>query len=578
MSRLNFQLGLDALALCAFGVWCSGCAAPYPSVPRQMLAERILQPEQPGAHWQMPPGESITTPSAIGNQSPPNNRSDAPSQPSEIPTPLNFNPPGSDQANPARDGAGAPNNSSALGGRRLNISQSSALKAPLDPPQAITAEYSTVGDSIDLHSTANADKLTLATAIDLAYRNNPALAAARAKIDMAQAGKDITYADFLPVVGTGFRHISGDTRPSGFSLPTVAQSTGNVAYGGTAEEFDVAELRAQMTLWDFGRTASRYGQSLVTKEIAGLQYVRSQQTVAFDVASAYFDALSAKAATDVAEESVRRAQSALDDAKNYFHRGNAIRNDVLKANVFLKQMQLELVKAHTASGVAIAKLNRAIGINPSCETQLAELAEAPRFEQSLGESLQLAVENRREFGVVERGIAKAKLGQSEAEAEFRPKITVGALGSVEQEHDPTRYAEHASAGIGIELGLYQGGRRVAELHQSHAEIDLAVASGKQVCDQIAYEVKVAYLSLTDAAERIKVSQAEVAQASENIRVVKSLFDRGDAIPTEVIEAELTLTHAQQGNLIATYDYETALSRLAFAVGLPPESFLGLPRR
>jgi outer membrane protein TolC len=277
-------------------------------------------------------------------------------------------------------------------------------------------------------------------------------------------------------------------------------------------------------------------------------------------------------------KSVRRAQSALDDAKNYFHRGNAIRNDVLRAELFLKEMQLGLVKAKTASGVALAKLNRAIGINPANATVLVELAEAPRFEQTMADSLQAAVDNRREFGVVERGIAKAKLGGSAAEAEFRPKVVVGGLGSLQQEHDPTRYAEHASAGIGIEMGLYQGGRRVAQVQGAQAEIDLAVAAGKQVCDQIAYEVKVAFLSLSDAAERIKVSRAETAQASENLRVVKSLLDRGDAIPTDLIEAELTMARAQQSYLIATYDYQTALARLAYAVGLPPESYLALPRR
>ena len=376
----------------------------------------------------------------------------------------------------------------------------------------------------------------------------------------------------------GYRHISGATKPDGFALPTIASGVGNVTYGGNAEEFDIAELRAQWTLWDFGRTTSRFGQSLLGKEIAGLQLVRNEQTVAFDVTSAYFEALSAKAAADIADESIRSAQSTLDDAKNYLNRGNAIHNDVLKADVFLKQMQLELVKAHTAYGIGIAKLNRSIGINPSAPTELVELAESPRFEQSMRECLQLAVDNRREFGVVERGIAKAKLGQSEAQADFRPKVIVGGLGSIEQERDPTRYAEHASGGIAIELGLYQGGKRVAEVMGSQAEIALAVASGKQVCDQIAYEVKVAFLSLNDAAERVKVSQVETAQASENMRVEKSLLDRGDAILTDVIEAQFTLTRAQQGYLIATYDYQTALARVAFAVGLPPESFLGMPHR
>ena len=148
----------------------------------------------------------------------------------------------------------------------------------------------------------------------------------------------------------------------------------------------------------------------------------------------------------MAEEAIRRAQSALANAKNFLHWGNAIRNDLLRADVFMKEMQLELIKTQTAKSVAIAKLNRAIGINPTCTSQVVELSEPPPFNLALCDCLQLAVENRREFGVVEHGIAKAKLGAGAAEAEFMPKVVVGGLGALQQQHDPTRYAQHASAG------------------------------------------------------------------------------------------------------------------------------------
>jgi outer membrane protein len=530
------QLVWFALALCA------GCAAPYPPVPQHELAQRILEP--PPVNVDTAPQLMSTPPVAASELSPPDRNEES--------------------------------------GRKLNISQTSALAAPFDPPPVSNHDVSTqpaeeIGKGISLDS-APAEKLTFAAAIDLAYRMNPSIQSARKRLEIARAGKDIAYADFLPELDLGYRHVVGDTRPTGFVLPTLPTAIGNVAFGGSAEEFDVAELRAQWTLWDFGRRSAKYGQSLITEEIAGLQYVRRQQTVAFDVASAYFDVLSAQATAEVAEESVRRAQSALGDAKNFLHRGNAIRNDVLRADVFAKEMQLELVKAHTAEGVALAKLNRAIGINPSCTTQVSELSEPPPLDLTLRDCLQMAVENRREFGVVEHGIAKAKLGASAAESEFMPKVVVGGLGSVQQEHDPTKYAEHASAGIGIELNLFQGGKRIGEMREAKTEIDLAVAGGKEVCDQIAYEVKVAYLSITDATERMKVAQAAAAQASENRRVVGSLFEQGDAIATEIIDAELTLTRAQQAYLIARYDYQTALARLAFAVGLPPERFLAVPAR
>ncbi len=471
-------------------------------------------------------------------------------------------------------------------------SQSDAADSPPEPPRSLRDRAASFADNSVRNSAAQAgfnnyqtapipedcNTLTLAAAIDLAYRTSPALQAARSRLDLSKAGKEIAYADFLPQLEIGYRHIAGTTNGGGLVLPTLPTSVGNVAFGGNGEEFDVAELRAQWTLWDFGRTTSKFGQSLITEEIAGLQYVRTEQTVAYDVASAYFDALDAKATADVAQEAVRRAGSVLADAKNFLNRGNAIRNDVLRADVFLQEMQLDLVKAQTAEGVAIAKLNRAIGINPSSATNVVELADSPSFNQPLAQCLQMAVENRREFGVVEKGIANAKLGEHAAESDFLPKVVVGGVGGLQQSHEPDHFAETAAGGIGIELGLYQGGRRVAEVHEAAAETKLVMASGKEVCDQIAYEVKVAFLAIADAQKRIDVARTAESQASENMRVVHSLFAQGDAIPTDVIDAELTLTRAQQSYLTATYDYQTALIRLAYAVGVPPESFLAMPVR
>ena len=53
-----------------------------------------------------------------------------------------------------------------------------------------------------------------------------------------------------------------------------------------------------------------------------------------------------------------------------------------------------------------------------------------------------------------------------------------------------------------------------------------------------------------------------------MRVVLSLFEKGDATPTDVVDAELAITRAQQDASTALYDYQTGLARLAYAVGLP----------
>lgn len=528
----------------------AGCLPAYPHTPTAMLAGRILDPRPPA----QPAVEQVPPPAPASATSP------DPAAQAERPP---------DRVAPAAFSAVPP----ALG---TTTASATTAPEPLPAPSSVVAEPIMSGSPAPERFPEEDRPLTLSAAIDLAYRNSPALRTLRARVDVAESGKNIAYSDFLPTLDVGYRVIGGATDPHGYSLPTLPTAVGNVAFGGPAEQFNVAELRAQWTLWDFGRTSGRFGQALLAEDIARLQFVRGAQSVAFDVATAYFETLAAHASVVVAEEAVRRAESVLRDARNMLRQGDAINNDVLRADVLLAEMKLELVTAVTAERVATAKLNRAMGRHPNLSTRVADAAAPPSFDLPLAQCLQLAVENRREFAALERGIAQAKLGEGVAQAQFMPRVYVGGVAVHQDEHSPDRASQHASGGLNVELGLFQGGRRIEELRGANAEVALAVARGQEVCDQIAFEVAVSWLDIADARQRITVAQAAAAQASENLRVVRSMLDAGDATPTELIDAELTLTRAQQRSFTAIYDYQEALARLSYGVGLTPERFLASP--
>jgi len=407
--------------------------------------------------------------------------------------------------------------------------------------------------------------LTLEEAMDLAFRSSPMLAVMRARIAQAQGGRQVAFADFLPQARLNYRHIAG-TSP--FALPTLPTSyIGNVTFGGQADEFDLTELNVQWTVWDFGRTPGRYGQAVTQVEIAKLQYERARQTVAYNVTAAYFQVLQARALRIIAAEAVRRAASVLRDARNFLKRGTGIRNDVFRADVLLADMRLNEVKARTAEGIALAALNQVIGINVTSATQVLDRTAEPGFDLGLANCLQLAVDNRDEFGVVLRAIRSARLGSGVAEADFLPKVLVGGVGAHANGPGLTE-SNFFAGGLTLELSLFEGGRRLGRLHTAEADLEATIAQGKEVCDRIAYEVASAFLLIDDARQRIALSRTAVRGATENLRVVLSLFEKGDATPTDVVDAELAITRAQQDASTALYDYQTGLARLAYAVGLP----------
>jgi outer membrane protein TolC len=408
--------------------------------------------------------------------------------------------------------------------------------------------------------------LTLDQAVELALRSNPNLEAMQARIAQAEGGQQVSFADFLPQARLYYRHIEGTPSEHPFALPTLPTAIGNVAFG-SSDRFDAAELNVQWTLWDFGRTAGKFGQAVAALQVARLQYRRARQTVAFNVTAAYLGVLQTQAAVRVALEAVRRAESDLRDARNFLKRGTAIRNDVFRADTFLAEMRLTLVKARTAERVAVAALNQAIGINVSSPTRIADHAAAPALRLTLAECLQEAVERREEFAVVLRTVRSARLGTGVAQADFLPRIYVGGA-AVHQVTAGQRDANLATAGLNIELGLFEGGRRLGRLRTAEADVRIALAQGKDICDRIAYEVSVAYFAIDDARQRLELARTAVLQATENLRVVRNLIEKGDATPTDVVDGELALTRAQQNEYTALYDYQTALARLAYAIGVP----------
>jgi outer membrane protein len=406
--------------------------------------------------------------------------------------------------------------------------------------------------------------LSLDQSILYAKRHNPRLRVLRERVKQARAGKQIAFSAFLPEAVFSYRALWGSDK---FALPTVPSLVGNVAYGETADNFRSAELNVQWVLWDFGQTPGRYEQARAAWDIAELQYDRGIQTVAFNATSGYFNLLQKKAIRRVAGESVRRAGSLLKDAQNFHTQGTAVRNDVLQAEVLLAEMQLVLVRTRTAEMIALAGLNRVMGVHVSSHMEIADVTARPTFSRSLESCLRQAVEFRDEFRSVLKAISSSQWGLAASKARFLPRIIAGGTGA---RHGGQTSSDTylLTGGIKIELPLFEGTKRYGDLEQRKAEVQETMARAEEVADGIAFEVIVAYAGILETKESISYAQTAVARGKENLKVLRHMFDQGDATATDVIDAEWALLRAQEAYYRSLYQYRTALAQLDYAVGAP----------
>jgi outer membrane protein TolC len=401
--------------------------------------------------------------------------------------------------------------------------------------------------------------LSLEDAIGFALQNNPRLREAAARVEAARAGAEIAFAPFLPEANSGFR-------ASDFNVPVLPGGSfvpASLAGGVTA--FTLAEAGLQWTLYDFGRRGGRYGQAVTQERIEKLALERARQTIAFEVARAYFHVLFAQATMRVREQALRRAEAVLADTKARRAGGVADREAVLRAEVEVSQAQEEFVAARQLVLDAGSSLNLALGRPTVVPVQVQEIAQRPAQPLSLEEALQQAVSRRPEVEIGREAVADAAYGEKAARADLLPKIYVRGTVVRADSNGPIE-GWVTGAGVHLEQPLYGGGRRLAEVRRQQAQVVGATAALQSILDNIGQQVNLAFQSIATHQERIRLGEIAIAQAGENVRLTLVKYTNGNATPTDVVDAQTALTRAQTRYYSAVYEYLEGLARLEYAGG------------
>ena len=422
---------------------------------------------------------------------------------------------------------------------------------------------------------ATGKPLSVAEAIDAAFRFQPKLRAQLETIAQARGLKQIAFSTFLPTVAAnydvgGYKLDVGGTPVKLGSLPgfNFIPLNGAVPVGlklGTA--FELAELKAQWLLLDFGRRLGAYEQARLANEVAGFQTDRAFQTVANEVAVAYYNVLRSQALRKTEQDALRRAEEQLVDARKREREGVIEREIVLRAEVQRAETLQQLHAITEAEFVALAELNLAIGLKCGQPVRVLEPAEVPPLTGSLAECLQAAVRERREFGVIRRSVEIAAQAGRVARADFAPKVIAEGLAFDFQQNSPSGHADFALGFIRLDWTLFEGGRKIAATRVADSKLREAMAHAESISDQIAFQVNQAYRGAVTSWVGIEDARPAVDQARENYRLVQLRAREGAATSTEVTDGLASLTRAEQNYLNARYNYLIARDRLDYAMGV-----------
>lgn len=322
-------------------------------------------------------------------------------------------------------------------------------------------------------------------------------------------------------------------------------------------------------LWTGGRaegliSAARYQRSAAEEAVE-----LSEADTKLSATSAYYQYLEAINLEDVSRESVDNLTSHLTNVQQQYNAGIVAKLDVLSSNVSLANAKQAYITAQNAKDVAEANLNNIMRLPMSTklvptDTNFPE----PEFTITMDQALSIADKNRWEIRQAEYAYKAAKEQVKVAKSGYLPTISVGGGYNWQDDDFPGFDNEGWSITGGLSWSLWDGGATDAQIKSAKAAMHSAEESLQQVRESVALEVRQDYLNILAAKEKIRATEAAVAEAEEAYKIATVRYKSGVGINLDVLDAQYNLNSARTNYITAMYDYNVGLATLEKALGIP----------
>ncbi|TAL27396.1 MAG: TolC family protein [Nitrospirae bacterium] len=379
---------------------------------------------------------------------------------------------------------------------------------------------------------------------------------------IAGTGKDKAKSVLLPKL-SAFWNYTKYTEQKLSSSGSVIQPEDSTYWG----------LRLDQSVSLSGREVTAFNMSKENIEKSRYDLHSVKEDYLLSVSSAYYEALRAKKALEIARSNVERLTKHRDASAVRVKVGEATKTTLLRAEAELSGAQSEEIRARNGLQVAMAVLARVAGIEGAYD--LKEATDSSRYAaddkgaETIESLKQAAFSERAELKSLE---LQKKIGEGQVrytQGLYWPTLSVEGVYSRKNEDPKSAFLNKESVygGIKLNFAFFEGGLRRAEVREAESrqrQIRLVYEDRKK---SIAIEVENAYLELITQKGIMEKFEAQALYAGDNYKAVSKQFEYGIANSLDVMDANTLLVTAERQLADSKYNYQLSALRLKKATGV-----------
>ncbi len=414
-----------------------------------------------------------------------------------------------------------------------------------------------MGAFVALHADAAPRVITVNDAVAMAVKADPEL---RAVMDQrAVLSSSLTAARthaFPTVTATSSYTHNG-------KLPITTFAGRSVAIGAE-DQMDVTG-RVDQTIYSGGRITTEVDIARLERNGGSLRLKSKENEIVARAREACFEVIRANALHKAAVTTLLSSQAHRKDAEARVRAGVAAGVEVIRADVRVQEAALDEASKRNRRDLSLSRLANYLGLPTTEQLALADGFPDTDLQKPLDDPERHAIASRPDLRAARLG-AEADEGRvTVARSGYFPSLA--AFGSVSYQDDETRSGDETwKLGLSGSWEIFNWGRTANQVDAARSKASATRHTVRDMEDEVRLQVREASLQMATARESLKLAEARVKAAEEDLRISRLRFNEGVGIGTEVIDAESDLAQSNAAVINARADYAVAQNRFWFVTG------------
>ncbi|MCD7878751.1 MAG: TolC family protein [Candidatus Gastranaerophilales bacterium] len=394
--------------------------------------------------------------------------------------------------------------------------------------------------------------------VKIALEHHPAIHAAMSNAEVYKSKIAQAWANYFPTLSAGISYSRNDMQ-----ITNVATS---------AQKYDMfytPTVSGNLLLFDFGKTKAQADIAKRTYESAEYSLQTSINTVIYNVKQSYYNLLFAQQQVRVYEDTVKDYELHLEQAKAYYNIGTKPKIDVLTAEYNLGKAKLNLIQANNTMKIAYVQLSNAMGMPDYSDYDVTDNLTTKAYSINVDDAVNTAFDTSPELLAAKKKADASEILVRSSKRAFTPNIQ--------------GFASYTNGGKKVDTDYgYQFGAELSystvnllllkkQVDEAKATYKKDLADYETTKQDIYFEVKQAYITLTNAQDSIVVAKLNMDQAKEQYDQASGRYKVGLGDAIELKDAETTYRNSQLDYYNTLLDYHVSAADLERLMGVPLNS-------